>query len=316
MRHAFSGLELPLSGLSHARGSARKYNLTNLSIQDPICREKVFTRSPFKSLPPVWSFAVPTGPVIEGAPRRALLPGSPGKPLAERVYGVLLQRIITGSYLQGQRLPTEQALCEAFQVSRPVLREAMLRLKGEGWIQSRQGSGSVVMKGPENHPLSFNRIGTLADIQRCFEFRCAFEPDGAAHAALRRDSDDIDHMHAALEKLREATRNHVHREDADFEFHLAIAEASNNHYFATALNALHNHVAVGMKLHGLAVSGPHSELESVYDEHCAIHAAIVRADAPAAAQAMLAHLNSSRGRLFEGHALALTKQDKGLRNKA
>lgn len=252
-------------------------------------------------------------PLSEPRAKRALLAGPPGKPLAERVYGLLLQRIITGTYLQGQRLPTEQALCETLMVSRPVLREALLRLKSEGWIQSRQGSGSVVMKGPENHPLSFNRIGTLADIQRCFEFRCAFEPEGAAHAALRRDGEDLERMQAALAKLREATRNNEHREDADFEFHLAIAEASNNHYFATALNALHDHVAVGMKLHGLAVSGPHSELESVYEEHSAIHAAILRGDAPAAAAAMLAHLSSSRGRLFEGHALALTKQDKGLR---
>jgi len=135
----------------------------------------------------------------------------------------------------------------------------------------------------------------------------------AAHAARRRDSDDLLRIRSALEKLREATRNHEHREDADFEFHLAIAQASNNHYFATALNALHDHVAVGMKLHGLAVSGPRSELVSVYEEHSAIHTAIVAGDAAGAAEAMLAHLNSSRGRLFEGHALALTKQDKGLR---
>ncbi|MCA0405315.1 MAG: FadR family transcriptional regulator [Proteobacteria bacterium] len=252
-------------------------------------------------------------PLIETPQKSSALSGTAGVSLAGRVYGVLLQRIITGGYLQGQRLPTEQALCEEFKVSRPVLREALLRLKQEGWIQSRQGSGSVVMKGPENHPLSFNRIGTLADIQRCFEFRCAFEPEGAAHAARRRDSDDLLRIRSALEKLREATRNHEHREDADFEFHLAIAQASNNHYFATALNALHDHVAVGMKLHGLAVSGPRSELVSVYEEHSAIHTAIVAGDAAGAAEAMLAHLNSSRGRLFEGHALALTKQDKGLR---
>jgi GntR family transcriptional repressor for pyruvate dehydrogenase complex len=227
--------------------------------------------------------------------------------LAERVYGVFLQRIITGSYAMGQRLPTEHTLCAEFGVSRPVLRGAMTRLREEGWIQSRQGSGSVVTRGPENHPLGFSRIGTLADIQRCFEFRMALEPEAAAHAARRRGDADLTRIKAALDLLRDAVRDHRHREDADFAFHLAIAQSANNHYFWTTLNALNDHVAVGMKLHGLAVAGPNSALAEVYEEHFAIFAAIRDGDAGAARVAMHDHLATSRARLFDGHDFDLAK---------
>lgn len=243
--------------------------------------------------------AVPAG-------REALRPLQPGT-LAGKVYGVFLQRIVTGLYALGQRLPSEHALCAEFGVSRPVLRAAMARLREEGWIQSRQGSGSVVLRGPENHPLGFNRIGTLADIQRCFEFRLALEPEAAAHAARRRGPEDLARIEAALDLLREATRDQKHREDADFAFHLAIAKGANNHYFWTTLKALHDHVAVGMKLHGLAVSGPQSSLAEVYEEHRAIVAAIRAGEVEAARTAMHDHLSTSRSRLFEGHDFDLSR---------
>lgn len=246
---------------------------------------------------------------IDGAApstREAMQPLQPGT-LAGKVYGVFLQRIVTGLYALGQRLPSEHELCAEFGVSRPVLRAAMARLREEGWLQSRQGSGSVVLRGPENHPLGFNRIGTLADIQRCFEFRLALEPEAAAHASRRRGPEDLARIEAALDLLREATRDQKHREDADFAFHLAIAKGANNHYFWTTLNALNDHVAVGMKLHGLAVSGPQSSLAEVYEEHRAIFAAIRAGEAEAARTAMRDHLSTSRARLFDGHDFDLSK---------
>ncbi|UZE46697.1 FadR family transcriptional regulator [Rhodopseudomonas sp. P2A-2r] len=226
--------------------------------------------------------------------------------LVDKVYGQLVQRIASGEYPPDQKLPGEHDLASLLNVSRPVVRDALSRLREEGLIYSRQGSGSFVHARAEHRPLGFARVETIADIQRCFEFRITMESDAAHFAAMRRNEAGLEKMVAALALLNEATRKLRHREDADFSFHLAVAEAANNHYFSTSLNALKEHVAVGMKLHGLSLVGAPSGLEQVYDEHRGIYEAIRDRDADAARAAMRHHLESSRDRLFEGRLLDLS----------
>lgn len=239
-------------------------------------------------------------PSAASAPR--VSPGS----LVDKVYGQLVQRIASGEYAPDQKLPGEHDLASLLNVSRPVLRDALGRLREDGLIYSRQGSGSFVHARAGHRPLGFARVETIADIQRCFEFRITMESDAAHFAAMRRNEAGLDKMTAALALLREATRKLRHREDADFAFHLAVSEAANNHYYSTSLNALKEHVAVGMKLHGLSLVGAPSGLEQVYDEHSAIYEAIRDRNADAARAAMRQHLESSRDRLFEGRLLDLS----------
>jgi GntR family transcriptional repressor for pyruvate dehydrogenase complex len=226
--------------------------------------------------------------------------------LVDKIYGQLVQRIASGEYAPDQKLPGEHDLASLLSVSRPVVREALGRLRDEGLIYSRQGAGSFVHARAEHRPLGFARVETIADIQRCFEFRITMEGDAAYAAALRRNDEGLGKMTAALALLREATRKLRHREDADFAFHLAVSEAANNHYYSTSLNALKEHVAVGMKLHGLSLVGAPSGLEQVFDEHSSIYEAIRDRDAEAARTAMRHHLQTSRDRLFEGRLLDLS----------
>lgn len=240
----------------------------------------------------------------EAAARRTGRPQS--ATLVDWVYGQLVQRIASGEYPPDHKLPGEHDLASLLGASRPVVREALGRMREEGLILSRQGAGSFVRARAEHRPLGFARVETIADIQRCFEFRIAMEADAAHFAALRRNDAGLEKMAAALGLLREATRKLRHREDADFAFHLAIAEAANNHYFSTSLNALKDHVAVGMKLHGLSLMGPPSGLEQVFGEHSDIYEAVRDRDADGARTAMRRHLESSRDRLFEGRLLDLS----------
>ncbi|PKH25763.1 hypothetical protein CIG19_04350 [Enterobacterales bacterium CwR94] len=62
----------------------------------------------------------------------------------ERVYQDLEKRIRGGAYSLGERLPTEVTLCQEFDVSRPTLSRALLRLREEGLISSTQGSGHYI----------------------------------------------------------------------------------------------------------------------------------------------------------------------------
>lgn len=229
-------------------------------------------------------------------------------PLVTRIYQLLLAQISAGDFKPDERLPGENDLAARFQVSRPVVREALKRLRNDGLIYSRQGAGSFVrVAAEESQPvLGYAPVETIADIQRCYEFRLTIEPDHAYHAALRWNDAALDRIAAALSLMDDATRAHRHREDADYAFHTAIAEATNNHYYMSSMQALKDHISVGMKFHGVSLMGPSSGLTGVYDEHRGIFDAIRHRDGETARQRMRTHLEGSRDRVFEGRALDLS----------
>ncbi|WP_182084043.1 FadR/GntR family transcriptional regulator [Aureimonas sp. ME7] len=234
---------------------------------------------------------------------------APASPLSERVYEALKERIGTGVYGADERLPGEYDLAAQFDVSRPIVREALERLRGEGLVYSRRGAGSFARPArgaPAVQQLGFAPVETIADIQRCYEFRLTIEPEAAAYAARRRNDEALARIEAALAMMDDATRQHRHREDADFAFHISVAKAANNHYHLSALQALREHIAVGMKLHGLTLMGPTPGLQRVFAEHTGIFEAIRTGDEVAASTRMHAHLKGSLERLFEGRLLDLS----------
>src|SRR6185312_946853 len=178
----------------------------------------------------------------------------------------------------------------------------------QGIVYARQGAGNFVASAAAKGTtaVGYAPVETIGDIQRCYEFRLALEPQAAAYAAKRRDAQAIAEIAAALEQLQDATRHQLHRSDADFAFHKAVTDAANNHYYSSSMEALRQHVAVGMHLHGLSLMGPKEKLNSVFEEHRRICNAIVEGRAEDARDAMRIHLEGSRDRLFEGRILDLS----------
>ncbi|WEZ84500.1 FadR/GntR family transcriptional regulator [Rhizobium sp. 32-5/1] len=227
--------------------------------------------------------------------------------LVDRVFDQLRERIRSGNYPPDSRLPGEHELASIMGVSRPIVRDALGRLREEGLVYSRQGAGTFVSAhaSPATH-LAYSPVKTIADIQRCYEFRLTIEPAAAYFAAMRRDDAAIQKIAAALADLREATSHQLHRTDADFVFHKCVTEAANNHYYTASIDALKPHIAVGMHLHGLSLMGPRLGLEKVFQEHNAIYQAIADGRADDAQKAMRLHLEGSRNRLFEDRVLDLS----------
>ena len=124
----------------------------------------------------------------------------------------------------------------------------------------------------------------------------------------RRSEGQIAEIAKFLQMLRDATERRSHREDADFSFHLAITHAANNQYFETSMRALKDHIAVGMKFHGLSLQTLRGGLDHVFEEHTAIFEAIRLGQAETAREAMQRHVGGSRDRLFEGRQLDLSSR--------
>ena len=228
--------------------------------------------------------------------------------LADRVYHLLYSRISNGDYPANQKLPSEKTLADEFGVSRPILRMALERLRDQGIIHSRQGAGSYVRE-IRTVPLGFARVETIADIQRCYEFRICIETMSARLASLRRDQETLEEIATALSLMEGATDSLTHREDADFAFHLAVAKGANNSYFEASMRALREHIYVGMKLHGQSLMTDGAKgLREVFSEHSAISSAITAGDPDTAERLMRSHLTHSRERLFGGTLIDLSRR--------
>ena len=221
--------------------------------------------------------------------------------LSAGIYEQLFERIVAGEFPVNSRLPSETELSRRFGASRPVVREALARLRDDGVIVSRQGSGSYVRRRPDNAVLQFVPVGSIADIQRCFEFRVGLEGSAAALAAARWEDEDLGEIEAALAELEGCIEGGQLGVEADEHFHRAIAQATHNHYHVAVQASLQPHIAFGMTLtRNLSLLRTRERLRLVQDEHVAILRAIEARDETGARAAMEAHIENARQRMFEG----------------
>lgn len=220
--------------------------------------------------------------------------------LSDRAYEDILQMIVNGEFAFGAKLPTEHALSEKLQVSRPVLRQALKQLREDEVIVSRQGSGSFVKRRPDGAVLDFAPVGSIVDIQRTFEFRAAVEGEAAYIAAIRWNDMDLARIVAALDELDRCVRTGEHGVDADEEFHAAVCAATDNQYFVATRNSMKSNIVAGMNLtRNQSLSEPQGHLKQAQKEHSAIFNAIEQRDSEAARHAMHCHVDNARMRIFE-----------------
>ena len=223
------------------------------------------------------------------------------KKLGDLLYDEVLGLIMSGQYPVGARLPTETDLATRFDVSRPVVREALARLREDGLVVSRQGSGSYVNRQPVGAVLHFAQVGSVADIQRCFEFRADVEGGAAALAAQRWSDETLEELRNALARLDEVTEDRGLGVDADFNFHMAVARATANRFFVSTLASLQPHITFGMNLtRNLSLLRTQERLAAVKAEHHEIVEAIRTRNTDWAREAMQVHLANARRRIFEG----------------
>ncbi len=220
--------------------------------------------------------------------------------LSSAVYEQIFTLILSGEFPLNARMPAEAELARRFGASRPVIREALARLRDDGIIISRQGSGSYVRRRPDDAVLRFAPVSSIADIERCFEFRAGLEGAAAALAATRANEREIRELRAALRDLERCIERGQPGTEADERFHLAVARATQNHYHVAVQSSLQAHIAAGMHIGRNFVARSEARLRLVQEEHLAIVEAIEARDSLRARAAMEIHINNARYRIFQG----------------
>ena len=222
--------------------------------------------------------------------------------LADQLYNQLFEQIARGNWPIGQRLPTEARLCETFRVSRPVVREALARLREDGLVVSRQGSGSYVSRSPDTRLLHFAPVGTIAETLHCFELRVGLESEAAGLAAMRRRPEDVARLWQAFEHARDLLEPPGEGGiEADLEFHLAIVETAGNAYYTTFFRSLWHQIAFGMNLaRNLSIVEPRERARAIEQEHLTVFWAIRDGSPDLARATMRAHIETARRRVLGG----------------
>jgi DNA-binding FadR family transcriptional regulator len=214
--------------------------------------------------------------------------------LYRQIADQIANLIEKGEYGAGQRLPPERDLAKQLGVSRPSVREALIALEVEGYVEVRVGSGVYVVGPPGTGralPLPADSGPfELIDARRLIEAECA------ALAARNATKSQVRAMHDALEQMDEEQKRGVMPLAADRAFHLRIAEASGNSALALVVKTLWDQRTGPLFL----------RLEHHFDtpalwtvalrEHREIVAAIARRDAGDARAAMRHHMTMAARR--------------------
>lgn len=245
----------------------------------------------------------PADPAASAGPA-STLPG-PATRLGDHLSQQVAALIEGGEFAEGSRLPAESELATRFGVSRPVIREALSRLRTMGVITSRKGSGSYVQKraavADPAAPVGFGPLNSLAQVRRLYEFRMSLEGDAAYYAAQNRTGEMLVVMRDALTGMQRSIEQGVAGMDADLGFHLAVTHASGNEFFEAVMLSMRKPLEFAVDLaRTLTLSRPRDHMLLVQAEHVAIFEAIEAADKDAARRVMRRHIQNARWRVFEG----------------
>ncbi len=216
--------------------------------------------------------------------------------LVAQLSELIRQDIVSGEVKAGDRLPSEAELVRRHAVSRTVVREAISALRSDGLVEARKGSGvyaldhTLARQGTSLSGLSFGRITGVIEI---LEVRSAFEVRAASLAAERRSTAQIEKILAEHKKVTTLFRDGKPTREADFQFHYAIAEASQNSLFPQILQLIRPGMVPRTELGKTAAGPAYDQNPALPEEHRKIVEAIIDQDPQAAEKAMGDHLEGN-----------------------
>ena len=213
------------------------------------------------------------------------------KKIYEEISDIILSEIKSGKLKPGDKLPAITRMADSYGVSQASIREALNRLKVLDVIQVKHGHGSFVN---QQMPLGFEQnfeIITKADIANLLDLRKIIEVGCARSACEKAEQKDLEKMEDALQKMWTAVENNELGEQADYDFHMAIAEATGNPLLINLMEDVSDTMIRTMKeTRRIWLYETKKSIQKIYDEHKLILKAIKDKNGEAAGNNMYRHL--------------------------
>ncbi|HPE93783.1 MAG TPA: FadR/GntR family transcriptional regulator [Sphaerochaeta sp.] len=191
-----------------------------------------------------------------------------------------------------EKLPGEMKLAKQYNVSRPVIREALKLLQERGLITLKNGSGAYITR-PENDTV-MNAINRIMQVDRIksddlTQMREILELSSVDQAVKRITDEQLKEMDAILSKFEDKSLPLKERVKLDEQFHIAIAQATGNEllsmFVGVLTSLLRDYMGKGILIEG--------GIEDAIKRHREIYQALLNRDAKAVHQAMVDHLRVS-----------------------
>ncbi len=224
--------------------------------------------------------------------------------LYRQIADQIASLIASGEYTPGMRLPAERLLAEQLSVSRPSVREALIALEVEGWVDIRGGTGVFVRGHPptvlaeEPQPEAAAEREELPAVGpiELLDARDMVEPEVAALAAKNGTEKTLVTLSRILGEMVCCASTDPRHMDLDHQFHATLADATGNGALVQIMETLW-----AMRLAPLYVQlQNHFHNEAVWQqailEHREIYEAVRDHDAKAARAAMHHHVHNARKR--------------------
>jgi len=226
--------------------------------------------------------------------------------VTEHAIDKIRERIVSGAWGAGDRLPKESELAGELGISRNSLREAVRALSQLRVLEVRQGDGTYVSSlepGLLLESTGFISHLLLGETElELYEVRRILEAAAAALAAGRIDAQEKVDLGQSLERMR-AAHSVEELVEADVAFHALIAKAAGNTVLTSLLASLSTRTMRIRLWHGRAAD---DALEETREEHRRIYEALIAGDPELARATATAHIASGerwlRGQLRAGHS--------------
>jgi GntR family transcriptional repressor for pyruvate dehydrogenase complex len=217
----------------------------------------------------------------------------------EQVVNQIKESIASGELQPGDPLPPERQLMTDMGVSRSSLREAFRVLELLGLIDSVPGKGRFVRKprgetaDSRNMPLEDEAVLELMEARR------ALDPAIASAAAMHASPSDLMKLRKVLSRTSRDLEKIELRSQADFDFHLVLAESTHNFVFINIVKMTFNLImATHERIYSLL-----ADKEAFLNEHEAIYEAITDHDVQKAQSLAAGHIERVYRTLQEALAL-------------
>ena len=239
----------------------------------------------------------------------------------QRLYRQIAEQLragmLSGEFAVGSRLPAERDLSKQLSVSRSSVREALIALEVEGWVEVRTGSGIYVLDRSNINAINKiasksintsasgefegeNALSTALKTEwgplELIRARRVVEGETAAIAALQAKRKDIDVMSKALRMMQTEATAGILPLDGDRAFHTAIVQASGNEVLIDTVQSFWDSRRGPIFERLVGYFETMQSWQAAIAEHSAILEAIQNHDAAAARTAMHAHMDKSHAR--------------------
>ncbi len=207
--------------------------------------------------------------------------------VAEEIVQQLRGLILTGAYAPGDKLPPERQLAAELGVNRASLREALKKLEHLGLVRIRQGDGTRVQDFMQtggidlmSHLIPLAQAGHVELLRDVLEFRRIYGREVARMAAQRADAEDIVRLEAIAREADDEALPPAEVLRLDFEFYVALTQASKNRAFSLLINTVRQAVLSFAPF----FAHVHASTEVVRRHHRALIRSIAKHDAAQAAK--------------------------------